>query len=120
MKRTGMLALTLAMAASAPAMAQGPQATEVSEKSIDELRAALAAGTATSASLTQAYLDRIAAIDRAGPTLRSVIAVSPNAIEQARASDARRKAGKLKGPLDGVPVLIKDNIDTRELPTTAG
>ncbi len=96
------------------------RSSAVVEKSIDELQAMLASGKWSSARLTQAYLDRIEAIDRKGPTLRSVIAVSPNALEQARASDARRKAGKPLGPLDGIPVLIKDNIDTIELPTTAG
>jgi amidase len=117
--RTGLLAL--ALMAGAPAMAQERAAgAAVVEKSIDELQAMLASGKSTSARLTQAYLDRIAAIDRKGPTLRSVIAVSPNALEQAQASDARRKAGTLLGPLDGIPVLIKDNIDTQELPTTAG
>lgn len=117
--RTGLLAL--ALVASAPALAQDRGAGAiVVEKSIDELRAMLASGKATSARLTQAYLARIEALDRKGPVLRSVIAISPNALEQARASDARRKAGKTLGPLDGIPVLIKDNIDTIELPTTAG
>lgn len=122
--RIGLLALALM---SAPAMAQDivlrelpPASIAVGEKSIDALQAMMASGQWTSARLTQAYLDRIDAIDRNGPTLRSVIAVSPDALEQARASDARRKAGRLKGPLDGMPVLIKDNIETRELPTTAG
>ncbi|WP_233503731.1 amidase [Sphingomonas psychrotolerans] len=110
--------LALALMASAPATGQDG-AVDVAEKSIDELRAMLAGGT-SSARLTQAYLDRIEAIDQNGPTLRSVIAISPNALDQARASDVRRKAGTLKGPLDGIPVLIKDNIDTKELPTTAG
>ncbi|MCX8475214.1 MAG: amidase [Sphingomonas sp.] len=122
--RIGLLALALV---STPVAAQDivlrelpPASIAVGEKSIDELQTMMASGEWTSARLTQAYLDRIAAIDRRGPTLRSVIAVSPNALAQARASDARRKAGKTLGPLDGIPVLIKDNIDTRELPTTAG
>ncbi len=116
-----------ALISAAPVAAQdaGPSGSSaagaaVVEKSIDELQAMLASGKWTSARLTQAYLDRIEAIDRKGPTLRSVIAVAPNALEQARASDARRKAGKRLGPLDGIPVLIKDNIETLELPTTAG
>ena len=118
--KTGLVALALAIGTGAPALAQDRAGAAVVETSIDELQALLASGKSTSARLTQAYLDRIAAIDRKGPTLRSVIAVSPNALEQARASDARRRAGKSLGPLDGVPVLIKDNIDTIELPTTAG
>lgn len=120
--------LTVAALVSAiPATAQGVAPARVStagasvaEKSVDDLQAMLASGKWTSAQLTRAYLDRIEAIDRNGPTLRSVIAVASNALEQARASDARRKAGKLLGPLDGIPVLIKDNIDIKELPTTAG
>lgn len=117
--RTSLLALALMANAPAAAQDRGPEGAVV-EKSIDELQALLASGKATSERLTQAYLDRIEAIDRKGPTLRSVIAVAPDALDQARASDARRKAGKSLGALDGVPVLIKDNIDTRELPTTAG
>lgn len=104
------------VAAPAPA-----QRAVVEERSIDELQAAMAAGRATSADLTRAYLDRIARIDRRGPTLRSVIAVNPDAVAQARALDAERRAGRIRGPLHGVPILIKDNIETADrMPTTAG
>ena len=127
MNRAGLFALALVLAVSAPAMAEDIVTRELpssvaalEEKSIDDLRAMMASGQQTSAGITELYLERIKMLDQNGPTLRSVIAVSPNALEQARASDARRKAGKLRGPLDGVPVLIKDNIDTKELPTTAG
>jgi amidase len=81
----------------------------------------MTARKATSADLVQSYLKRIAAMDRKGPTLRSVIAVNPDALAQARALDAERKAGRVRGPLHGVPVLIKDNIETADnMPTTAG
>ena len=91
-------------------------------KTLPELSAMLAAGETTSEALTQAYLDRIEAIDRNGPRLQSVIALNAAALEQARASDARRAAGAALGPLDGVPILFKDNIETADagLPTTAG
>lgn len=96
------------------------QTSAIIETSITDLQQSMRIGEATSESLTKAYLARIAAMDRKGPTLRAVIAINPNALAEARASDARRKAGKLLGPLDGVPVLIKDNIETRDQPTTAG
>ncbi|MET3825040.1 amidase [Sphingomonas sp. PvP055] len=100
------------------AVAQG--IPRVEEQSIDALRAAMAQGT-SSVAIAQAYLARIAAMDRTGPTLRAVIATNPDAMAQARASDARRTAGKPLGPLDGIPVLIKDNIETSDpLATTAG
>ncbi len=109
-----LLILAGMLAASAPAMAQ-----DVVETSIEGLQAQMATG-ASSEAVTRQYIKRILALDKKGPTLRSVIALTPKALDQARASDARRKAGKLLGPLDGIPVLIKDNIETRELPTTAG
>jgi amidase len=81
----------------------------------------MAEGRATSEQLVQDYLARIAALDRSGPTLRSVIAVNPNALAQARALDAERRAGHVRGPLHGIPILIKDNIETADpVPTTAG
>jgi amidase len=88
---------------------------------LPELGEALSRGEVTSAELTQAYLDRIAAIDRAGPRLQSILALNPDALDQATASDGRRAQGQSLGPLDGVPILLKDNIETLDpMPTTAG
>ncbi|HAY05383.1 MAG TPA: amidase [Hyphomonas sp.] len=82
---------------------------------------ALARVETTSVELTQVYLDRIAAIDKAGPKLQAVIAINPDALAQAAASDVRRARAEILGPLDGVPVLLKDNIESLDpMPTTAG
>ena len=93
----------------------------VAEKSVVDLQADMAAGSVDSAGLVAAYLARIEAIDRSGPTLRSVIALNPKALDDARRLDDERRAGALRGPLHGVPVLVKDNIDTDDgTATTAG
>ncbi len=93
----------------------------VEEQSIDQLQAMMQAGKASSVDLVRAYRARIAAMDRKGPALRSVIALNPDAEAQAKALDAERKAGRVRGQLHGVPVLIKDNVETADaMPTTAG
>lgn len=92
-----------------------------SEATIGDLQARMAAGKLTSHELTAAYLARIAEIDKAGPTLNAVLELNPDALIIADALDAERKAGKVRGPLHGIPVLIKDNIDTADrMQTTAG
>ena len=97
------------------------EATGIVVKTLPELADDLAAGTITSEDLTQAYLDRIALLDRDGPHLQSIISLNPNALPLARASDQRRQNGDTLGPLDGVPVLLKDNIESLDpMPTTAG
>lgn len=96
-------------------------ATGLTAQTLPELVTQLDAQTVTSVALTQAYLERIDAIDRNGPRLQSVLAVNPDARAQAEASDARRAAGETLGPLDGMPILLKDNIETRDpVATTAG
>ncbi|WP_446741125.1 amidase family protein [Sphingomonas sp. H160509] len=82
----------------------------VEEVSLDRLRTLMNDGSANSVDITQAYLARIAAMDRKGPALHSVIAVNPDALAQARALDAERKAGHVRGPLHGIPILIKATI----------
>jgi len=110
-----------AAAAAPPAKPHKSAAYRVEEKSIAQLQADLSAGKVTSEQLVRAYLARIASLDRSGPTLQSVIAVNPDAIAQARALDAERRAGHVRGPMHGIPVLIKDNIETADrMPTTAG
>ena len=116
-----LVALALAIGCISPALAQKRAAqAPVVEVSIDQLQARMTKGQASSVSITRAYLARIQAMNHAGPALHAVIMVSLRALAEARESDARRRAGKLIGPLDGVPVLIKDNIETRDMPTTAG
>src|SRR5688572_11869897 len=89
--------------------------------SIEELQKAMAAGRITSRELTQQYLARIQAFDKAGPKLNSVIELNPDALAQAEALDRERAAGSVRGPLHGIPVLLKDNIATADrMTTTAG
>ena len=85
-----------------------------------DARDRMAAGTLTSRALTQAYLDRIAAIDDNGPALNAVIELQANALTDADALDRERQAGRVRGPLHGIPVLIKDNIDVAGLVNSAG
>lgn len=93
----------------------------VEEVSASELLRRLDAGKVTSVMLVRAYLERIEKLDRSGPKLQSVIAVNPDALSHARELDAERKAGKLRGPLHGLPVLLKDNIESKDrMATTAG
>jgi amidase len=91
------------------------------EKSVAQLRADLEAGKTTSERLVRAYLDRIDALDRKGPAIRAVIAINPDALKIARELDRERKTTGARSPMHGVPVLLKDNIESLDaLPTTAG
>jgi amidase len=91
------------------------------EATLDDLTAKLVSGELTSQALAEAYLERIDAIDRAGPVLRSVIEVNPDALEIAGALDVERAAGRVRGPLHGIPIMVKDNVDTADrMQTTAG
>jgi amidase len=94
---------------------------ELNETTISDLQERMTSGKYTAEQLTSMYLQRIEAIDKGGPKLNSVIEVNPDAIAIAKAMDAERKSGKIRGPLHGIPVLIKDNIDTADkMKTTAG
>lgn len=93
--------------------------TTMQELSIAEMQQHIAAGDLTALALTEAYLNRIHAIDR--QTINSVIEINPDAIDIANALDAERAAGHVRGPLHGVPILLKDNIDTGDkMQTSAG
>jgi amidase len=91
------------------------------EVTIDELQRKMNSGEYTSKSITKQYLKRIAAIDKKGPALNAVIELNPDALTIAESLDAERKAGRIRGPLHGIPVLIKDNINSGDkMMTTAG
>ena len=115
-KLLGAVALAVAFVAAPVAAKQIP----FDQATIPELNAAMSAGTLTAEKLMELCLARIQAFDRAGPKLHAVIALNPKAMEQAKALDAERKAGKVRGPLHGIPVVLKDNYDTVEMPTTGG
>lgn len=94
---------------------------ELEEMDIDGLQSAMTSGQYTSRQLCQLYLNRITEIDRNGPMLNSVIELNPDALAIADGLDKERKEGKVRGPMHGIPVLIKDNIDTGDkMMTTAG
>jgi amidase len=94
---------------------------ELNEATIDSLQEAMKSGKYSAQKITQLYLDRIQQIDKSGPKLNSVIEINPDAISIAAQMDEERKNGKIRGPLHGIPVLIKDNIDTADkMQTTAG
>jgi amidase len=101
--------------------AQVPQRFELDEVTVAQLQDAMASGKYTARRLVELYTERIEQIDRRGPTLRSVIELNPDALTIADGLDAERTAGKIRGPLHGIPILIKDNIDTGDrMLTTAG
>lgn len=95
-------------------------ALDLTSATVAEINAEFAKGTLTSEKLTEFYLARIAAYDKQGPTINAVIMLNPKALDLARTLDAERKAGKIRGPLHGIPVVLKDNYDTFDLPTTGG
>jgi Asp-tRNA(Asn)/Glu-tRNA(Gln) amidotransferase A subunit family amidase len=121
MKRSRSMALVMAtMAPAVQAAPQPPGRIEVAEASIPQLQAALASGALTSRQLVLAYLARIAAYDQIGPSLNSIVTLNPAALAQADALDKERASKGPRGPLHGIPVLVKDNFDTLDMPTSGG
>jgi amidase len=120
--------LSAALSVAAPTMqaqaripvASVPPRTEVHEATVTDLQQALTAGRTTSVALVRAYLARIAAYDQQGPALNAILRRNPGALREAAARDAERTAGTVRGPLHGIPIILKDNYDTGDMPTTAG
>src|SRR5258708_10182654 len=122
--KKGMLAMAIAIALSStgPAQAQSPNAAPfpIVETSIDDIHTALRSGRLTARALVQLYLDRINAYDKQGPTINSIITLNPNALAEADRLDAAFRTSGLVGPLHGITILVKDEIDTAGMPTTLG
>src|SRR4029077_15118290 len=111
--------LTLSAVACAAQQRTG-RSFQIVETSIDEIHAAYKANQLTAHQLVQMYLDRIKAYDQQGPALNCIITVNPQALDQADKLDAAYKRSGMIGPLHGIPVLVKDEIDTAGMPTTLG
>ena len=110
-----------ALARAATTGASSTKDFEFAEATVASLQGSMGAGRLTSRELTRAYLERIEEVDRKGPSINSVIETNPDALSIAESLDRERKAGRVRGPLHGVPLLIKDNIDTADrMLTTAG
>ena len=102
------------------ARSAAPSPFTVFEQSVEQLQAAMTAGTTTSEDIVREYLTRATVYDRHGPTFKALLALNPRAIAEARERDAMRAAGRVLGPFHGLPIVLKDNIDATELPTTGG
>src|SRR5499427_4176836 len=109
--------IVVLLLAAAPCAAQGPRPFTVVETSIADMRAALAQHRTTSHEIVRQYLVRIAMYE---DKLHAVIAVNPRALAIADSLDRERAAGRIRGPLHGIPVALKDNIHTTTMPTTGG
>ncbi len=92
----------------------------ITSASISDVQAAYATGKLTSQKLTAAYIARINAYNAKGPAINAVIMMNPKAMAEAKAMDAERKAGHVRGPLHGIPIVLKDNYNTADMQTTAG
>lgn len=101
-----------------PARTRTP--VHIEEATIDELQGAMAAGVLTSHALVQHYLDRIARYDKQGPKLDAFLLVNSRALEEADRLDQERASKGPRGPLHGIPIVLKDNMNTADLPTTGG
>jgi amidase len=113
-------ALSLA-ASTGKSNAAADRAFDPTEQTIASLQRSLVSGAVTAETLTAAYFGRIARFDHHGPEYRSVLALNPEALNTARSLDAERRSNKRRGPLHGIPVILKDNIETRDpMATTAG
>ncbi|MGH9907804.1 MAG: amidase family protein, partial [Pyrinomonadaceae bacterium] len=107
-------------ASSLPA-ARPPRPFELDETTIGDLQAGMKAGKFSARSIVKKYLERIEDIDKKGPAINAVIEINPDVLSIADTLDQERKEGRLRGPLHGIPILIKDNIDTADgMMTTAG
>ena len=120
MKRTRRASVAIVVAALLTLGSARARTIEFDAATIADINAAFDAGTLTSESLTRMCLARITAFDRKGPSLHAVMALNPHAIEQAKALDAERKAKGRRSLLHGIPVVLKDNYDTFDMPTTGG
>lgn len=127
MERRDFVGLGLAIAGGIPGLLQAAPkqnavpAIGILDAGVNAQQEAMRKGTLTALTLAKRYLARIESVDRAGPKLRSVIETNPDALAIAAERDRERKAGKLRGPLHGIPVLLKDNIATHDgMSTTAG
>jgi Asp-tRNA(Asn)/Glu-tRNA(Gln) amidotransferase A subunit family amidase len=117
------LAMALYVMCAPSGYAQGGNASppfQIVETSIDDIHAAYKAGTLTARQLVQGYLDRIDAYDKAGPKINSIITVNPRALEDADKLDVAYKQSGFVGPLHGIPIVVKDEIDAAGMPTTHG
>jgi amidase len=115
------LTVVVSLGACTALIAQAPPRFDLDELTVAALQDAMASGQYTARRLVEAYTQRIEQVDRNGPALRSVIELNPDALTIADALDAERKGGKVRGPLHGIPIVIKDNIDTGDrMLTTAG
>jgi amidase len=117
---TRLAVLVTAALGTGAAWAQSGTQVDLANATIADLNIAFDKGTLTAEALTELYLARIAAYDQQGPAINTVISHNRNALNEARALDAERRAGRVRGPLHGVPIVLKDNFNTSDLPTTGG